>query len=77
MSTAPAVISKTKIPHVRVTAPSTTFAIHSAGADWAGVSELPKADFTEAQLAALKLDKRLQVEVFDREPAVDPQAAAE
>ena len=75
MSTAPAVIAKTKIPHVRVTAPSTTFAVSAAGADWAGVSEVPKASLTAAQLAALKLDKRLQVEEFEREPAIEPEAA--
>lgn len=76
MATAPAVIAKTKIPHVRVTAPA-AFAIHCAGADWAGVSEVPAASLSAAQLALLKLHKGLQVEEFEREPAVEPEAAAE
>lgn len=77
MSQAPAITTNKKVPHVRITAPSVDYAITSAGAQWAGVSELPKTEFTEVQLAALKLDKRLQVEEFDREPAVEPEAAAE
>jgi hypothetical protein len=63
-----------QVPHLRVTA-SATQAVPCAGQWWAGITELPAAQFSAAQLVELKADKRLQVEEITRPLATDPQPA--
>lgn len=53
------------VPHIRVTTDSTR-RVTCAGRDWAGISELPASEFSDADLVALKADKRLQVEEIKR-----------
>ena len=63
---APAAPDTAKHPYVRVVAPSTDRATECAGQLWAGISEVPRATLSELQLAALKADKQLTVEEFER-----------
>lgn len=71
--TGPAVhTTSRKVKYLRIDTTSPDTQVHSAGACWAGRSELPLAQFTPAQLVELKTDQRLQVEEIDRE--VDPDA---
>jgi hypothetical protein len=61
-----------KVPYLRVTTERIDVAVECAGHRWAGISEVPRGGFSDSQIETLKADKRLMVELIERDPPPPP-----